>query len=80
MEGFLFMATTTNETILTQVGDEIIELQGDDLAKFIANREQLAKEEEQRILELKEKEIARAALLIRLGITQEEAQLLLGGN
>ena len=80
MEGFQSMATTTNEIILAQVGNEIIELQGEALAKFLTNREQLAKEEEQRILELKEKEIARAALLARLGITQEEAQLLLGGN
>jgi hypothetical protein len=67
-----------NPTIVSNINDEEIELLGDEYESAIQNAaqmklEQLVKEEED-----KAKEIAKASLLNRLGITEEEAKLLLG--
>ena len=66
-----------NPTIVSNINDEEIKLIGDEYQEAIDNAaqmklEQLLKEEED-----KSKEIAKAALLSKLGITAEEAQLLL---
>jgi len=69
-----------NPTIVSNINGEEIKLTGDEYETAIQNAaqmklEQLLKEEEDNA-----KEIARAALLSKLGITAEEAKLLLGGN
>jgi hypothetical protein len=69
-----------NPTIVSNINGEEIKVIGDEYETAIQNAaqmklEQLLKEEEDNA-----KEIARAALLSKLGITAEEAQLLLGGN
>jgi hypothetical protein len=66
-----------NPTIVSNINGEEIKLTGDEYETAIQNAaqmklEQLLKEEEDNA-----KEIARAALLSKLGITAEEAQLLL---
>jgi hypothetical protein len=72
---------TTNEQIFIQVGDDIIELTGKAKEDFIADREainianQAAKAEEATNAALKAEQ--KAGLLERLGITAEEAELLL---
>jgi hypothetical protein len=69
---------TTSNKVLIQVGEEIIELKGDEKEAFLARvQEDVAKE----VAEENEKQaakVAKAALLERLGITEEEASLLLG--
>jgi len=67
-----------NPTIVSNINGEEIELIGDEYEEAIQNAaqmkiEQLLKEEED-----KSKEIARTELLSKLGITAEEAKLLLG--
>lgn len=49
-------------------------------AAEIAEVEKAQAEAAARIAELAEKDAARQALLTKLGITEEEARLLLGGN
>jgi hypothetical protein len=66
-----------NPTIVSNINGEEIKVIGDEYETAIQNAaqmklEQLLKEEEDNA-----KEIARAALLSKLGITAEEAQLLL---
>ena len=66
-----------NPTMVSTINGEEIKLIGDEYEEAIQNAaqmklEQLLKEEEDNA-----KEIARAALLSKLGITAEEAQLLL---
>jgi hypothetical protein len=72
----------TTEKIFIQVGDETIELTGEEKLKFIAQQEQLKLEADKRKaeqdVEATAKATARAALLTRLGITADEAALLLG--
>jgi tryptophanyl-tRNA synthetase len=53
-------------------------LEGAELAAFIADREALLLEGEKHEAEVKAKADAKAALLERLGITADEAALLLG--
>jgi hypothetical protein len=68
---------TTSNKVLIQVGEEVIELKGDEKEAFLARvQEDVAKE----VAEENEKQAAKAAkaaLLARLGITAEEATLLL---
>jgi hypothetical protein len=69
-----------NPTIVSNINGEEIQLIGDEYEEAIQNvaqmkLEQLLKEEEN-----KSKEVEKAALLDRLGITEEEARILLGGN
>lgn len=73
------MATQFNE-VKVQVGDEIRVLEGDELIAFNNMRAELQAEGEARKAEIEAKATARKALLNKLGITAEEAQLLLGGN
>jgi hypothetical protein len=60
----------TNETIIREMTDEEVAQMEADAARF-------AEEEQQRQNELTTKAAAKAALLNRLGITAEEAALLL---
>jgi len=72
---------TTQEQIFIQVGEETIELTGKAKEDFIAHREEMiianeaAKAEEATNAALKAEQ--KAGLLERLGITAEEAELLL---
>lgn len=78
MEGLGYMAIrTVNEKIFKQIGDEIIELQGVELEEFIAKEEQFELAKEQLEAEAEAKATAKAALLEQLGITEEQAKLLL---
>jgi hypothetical protein len=75
------MATQSNE-VKIQIADEVIVLTGDDLIAFEADRaSMIAYKESLKAAVLaadKAKAEAKAALLERLGITAEEATLLLG--
>ena len=70
------MATQSNE-VNVQVGDEVTVLEGDDLIAFNNMRTELQAEAEARKAEAEAKATARKALLTKLGITAEEAKLLL---
>ena len=67
----------TIEKVFIQIDNERIELVGKDLEEF-----QAARLEYSNAIKAKEAEqaTARQAVLDRLGITAEEAQLILGGN
>ncbi len=77
MEGYLFMATQSNK-IEIQIGDEITTLKGDELIAFNDMRAELQAEGEARKAEAEARATAKAALLEKLGITADEAKLLLG--
>lgn len=62
-----------------QTGEEII-TERDETAQEIAEREARETELAIRKAETEAKATARQAILDRLGITEEEARLLLGGN
>ena len=67
----------TTDKVLIQVGEEVIELQGAEKQAFLAR---VAQDVEKEALIEKEKQnkiIAKAALLERLGISDEEAALLI---
>lgn len=72
----MFMATPSNE-VKVQVGDEVKVLEGDELIAFNNMRAELQAEGEARKAEAEAKVTARKALLTKLGITAEEAALLL---
>jgi hypothetical protein len=69
-----------NPTIVSNINGEEIELLGDDYEEAIQNAAQMKLEQLVKEAEDNAKQIARNSLLERLGITQEEAQLLLGGK
>jgi hypothetical protein len=71
------MDTTTNPVFI-QIGDEVIELQGTELESFNAERNAWASAEEERVTAEAAKAAEKAELLTRLGITADEATLLLG--
>ena len=71
------MATKTDEIWIGE-DDERRKLEGAELEAFLADREAIRLEVEKRDAEVKAKADAKAALLDRLGITVEEAALLLG--
>ena len=77
MEGFLYMAIKTNP-IFTQIGDEIIELQGAELDAFLATRKEMQDQYEAEKADKLSKEAQRQAIAERLGLTSEELKLLLG--
>jgi hypothetical protein len=77
VEGYLFMATQSNK-IEIQIGDEITTLKGDELIAFNDMRAELQAEGEARKAEAEARATAKAALLEKLGITADEAKLLLG--
>ena len=72
------MATKTNPKVMAQIGDDVVELQGAQLEQFIAEREADAAKLEIAKAEAEQRDIDRAALLTQLGITEEQAKLLLG--
>ena len=75
------MATQSNE-VKIQIADEVIVLTGDDLIAFEADRASMIAYKESLkaavVAADKAKAEAKVALLERLGITAEEATLLLG--
>jgi hypothetical protein len=75
------MATASNEVTI-QIADEVIVLTGNDLVNFEADRAALISYKEllksEAIAAEEAKSQAKAALLEKLGITAEEAALLLG--
>ena len=68
----------TNEKIIVGIDDEVIELVGDDKIAFLADRAITAEREATRKAAQVEKDNQRAALLERLGLTADEAKLLIG--
>lgn len=70
------MANTIEE-IKVGIDNEVVKLEGDALKEFIAQREIEHNHYLALVAERKSKAAAKAALLDRLGITAEEAQLLL---
>jgi len=73
----MFMATQSKEEVKIQVGDEVRVLEGDELIAFNNMRAELQAEGEAKKAEAEAKATARKALLTKLGITAEEAALLL---
>jgi len=67
-----------NPTIVSNINGEEIELIGDEYEEAIQNAAQMKIEQLLKKEEDKSKEIARTELLSKLGITAEEAKLLLG--
>jgi antitoxin component of MazEF toxin-antitoxin module len=72
------MATQSKEEVKIQIGDEVTILKGDDLISFNNMRAEIAAENEAKKAEAEAKATAKAALLKKLGITTDEAKLLLG--
>ena len=66
-----------SEQIFVQVGDERIELTGEALEAFLANRAQLQAAEAARQAELDAKAAQKTAILERLGLTEEELKVVL---
>ena len=71
------MATQSNKVEI-QIGDEVAILKGEELVAFNDMRAELQAEGEARKAEAEARAIAKAALLEKLGITANEAKLLLG--
>jgi hypothetical protein len=71
------MATKTNP-IFTQIGDEVIELQGAELEAFLATRKEMQNQYEAEKEDLKAKAAQRQVIADRLGLTADELKLLLG--
>ena len=67
----------TTEKIFIQIGNERIELTGADKEEFLADRKARADYQAQIEVEAEAKAQAKAVLLERLGITVDEAKLLL---
>ena len=63
--------------IFTQIGDEVRELTAVELTQYKADSDRIQKELTDKALETQSKKTAKAALLLKLGITEEEAILLL---
>ena len=73
------MATTTEEIwISNEEGQR--KLEGAELEAFLVDREVIRLEIEEREAQAQAKAMARQTVLDRLGITAEEAQLILGGS
>ena len=70
--------TNTTEKIFVGIDDEVIELKGEAKTAFILDRQNEAKALEDRKAEVEAKEAQRQAILDRLGLTADEAKLLLG--
>lgn len=75
-----FMATQTPNEIWVQVGDERRLLEGAELEAFLAHKEEIAAQEQAKKDAEEKAATKRQALLDKLGITEDEAKLLLGGN
>jgi hypothetical protein len=68
---------TTNEKIIIGIDDKVIELKGEALSEFIISREVEHNHYLATIADRESKAAAKAVLLEKLGITSEEAALLL---
>ena len=68
----------TTEKIYIGIDDQVIEAKGEVLANLLAEIEENKAKEAAAQAAIAEKAAAKAALLERLGITAEEANLLLG--
>jgi len=78
VEGLLFMVTQINtEKILVSIDNQVIELTGEEKEKFLAQRAKDQAEIAVRQAEANARAQAKAALLAQLGITEEQAKLLL---
>ena len=65
---------------MIQDGEEVRQMTAKEYAEYQKLQTEVATFEEAQAAALAAKAIARQALLEKLGITEEEAQLLLGGN
>jgi sorbitol-specific phosphotransferase system component IIBC len=72
------MATQINEPIFVGIDNERIELVGAKLAEFIADRERMQTEFATRTDAQTAKQVARQAVLDKLGLSADEAQALFG--
>ena len=71
------MSDTTVQIINCETGEEVIrEMNASELNQYQIDQADFAAREQVKV----EQEAAKAALLARLGITQEEANLLIGGS
>ena len=71
------MTTPTVKIVNAETGEEIVrEMNAEELAQYQADQAEFAAKEQAKA----EQATAKTALLAKLGITQEEARLLLGGN
>jgi len=68
----------TMEKLFKQVGDEVSEFTTEEYAQRALDIAEAEKAAADKAKEEKENAIAKAALLTRLGITEDEAKLLLG--
>jgi predicted Ser/Thr protein kinase len=68
---------TKTETIKVQDGDQVIELTGEALKAFLADRAATQAEQETRKAEQAAKAVEKAAILERLGLTEDELKVVL---
>ena len=78
MEGLEFMATKIVNQVFGQIGDDVIELQGAELEALLETQKEMQDKIAAEQAEAEAKATQKAALLDRLGITEDEAKLLLG--
>jgi hypothetical protein len=76
-EEIIIELKTENPTIVSNINGEAIEVLGDEYETTIENAAQMKLDQLLKEKEDEFKEVAKAALLDRLGITEEEAKLLL---
>jgi hypothetical protein len=72
------MTKSDNEKILVQDGDTVIELTGEKKEAFLADRKLWADQELERKAQAEAKAAQRQSILDKLGLTSDEARLLLG--
>ena len=72
------MATATPNSVIVYIDDEKIELTGEDALNFEATRSENHQKYLDRQAKITKDAVDRSALLTKLGITAEEAALLLG--
>jgi hypothetical protein len=77
-EEIIIELKTENPTIVSNINGEAIEVLGDEYETTIENAAQMKLEQLTKQEEDDAKQIAKDSLLERLGITEEEAKLLLG--
>ena len=70
------MDTKSEEIFVTEDGVRR-QLEGEELLQFLSQREKDIADKAARLAELQQKEASKSALLDRLGITADEAKLLL---
>ena len=66
------------EKIFVQINNERVELTGEALEDFLAMRAQMQAEEAARQAEQETKAAQKTAILERIGLTEEELQIVLG--